>query len=1307
MNLLHFAPMSRALSRLRSFVIRSIPPGLILGSAVGISGLTVSAAPVNVLTYHNDVARLGANTNETILTPATVAPANFGQIIHYPVDGYVYAQPLVLTGQTDTNGQPLNLVFVATQHDSVYAFNADSADGPNGGLVWHTSFINPAANITTVPSGDTGSGDIQPEVGITATPVIDAVAGVIYVEAKTKEPGNRFVHRLHALDVRTGNEMPGSPVVINATSKGTGDGSDGRGNVPFNSLRQMARPALTLVTPPGFANPVVYISYASHGDNGPYHGWVLGYDAKTLVQLQSINVTPNGGLGGFWMAGNGPTVDANGNLYLITGNGTFTGDAKNLGDSYVKLSTTNANLVVADWFTPFNQDSLNAADADLGSGGTLLLPDSVGSSAHPHLLVGCGKEGKIYLLDRDSLGHFHAGSDNQIVQSVPGVIGGTWSSPAFFKNRIYYQGAGDTLKALAISNAAISPRILFQSPQGFGFPGATPTISANGDQNGIAWVIQSDGFGSRSPAVLHAYDAENLQNELYNSNINLSRDNPGPAAKFVVPTVANGHVYVGSGNALAVYGIGNWVAQPVLHPPGGQFQDSIQVTITDATPGAEIHYTTDGTEPNRQSTLYTGSLTLTNSSAVRAKAFKVGMTASSTALGTYLGKNSVGNGIGLKGDYYSNHLMSFVGNPTLTRIDPVVDFDWGGGSPDPSISADHFTVRWTGTVKAQFTEPYTFYVTSDDGVRLWVNGQKLVDAWVDQGPTEYSGTINLVAGQKYNVQIDYYENGGGAVCHFEWSSPSTSRDFVPTSQLFPGNKAPSVTWLSPSPGFSVTGPASITLAASASDSDGFIGSVAFYNGPKLIGSITNPPYTLTWTKVQPGSYDLSAVATDNQGATATNLLTGIQVIQGSTNQFGMEGRGQIAPYLNLPPNPTGDFPALLSETGAFIDVPTLAPCTGLIAYGVNHPFWSDGARKQRWMGVPYGGGPIQPAQQVAFDPDAPWRFPVGSVFVKHFDLQTNELNTNSLRRLETRILVASNNGIVYGATYRWRSDYTDADLVNSAETEDITITTATGTRIQTWYYPSRTDCVTCHTAVSGGILGASHARQLNGNFTYIGSGRTDNQLRTLNHIGLFYPAIDEATIPNMGRYADINDTTASISIRARSFLDVNCSYCHQPGGVRANFDTRMTTAFTNANIVDGELIAPGDIPNSKVLVRGDQLRSMIVRRMESLDPLIKMPPVGRNVVDTAAVDVVSKWIDLLAGPAPSLAVTPKPGLIHLTWPTTRLPFYLELSDSLEPGAKWVPGPQGTLINGHYEADVPVSASGTPGFQRLSSQQPLP
>jgi hypothetical protein len=747
--------------------------------------LSVAEAGVSVLTYHNDAARTGLNPNETVLNLTNVNAASFGKLFSYAVDGYVYAQPLVLTNVSIPGHGVHNVVYVATEHDSVYAFDADAGMA----TLWQVNFLNPAAGVTTVASEDVSNpftlcDDLVPEIGITSTPVIDPASGTIYVEAKTKEVGGgatNFVHRLHALDVATGAEKFGGPVVIQPSVAGTGDGTDGSGQVTFQGLIQLNRMGLLL------NRGVVYVGSASHCDNGPYHGWLIGYGAQTLTLSNVFNTTPNGSQGGLWESGNAPACDTNGNIYVATGNGTFDATTNgDYGDSYLKLSTTNG-LRAADYFTPFNQQTLNDNDTDLGSGGTMLLPDEAGSATHPHLLIGAGKEGKIYLMDRDNLGHYQSGSDSQIVQSLPDAMPLCFDTPAYFQSTVYYVGVSDTLKAFSISNGVIATTLQAQGPTAYGFPGATPSVSANGTNNGIVWAIESDDYDASGPAVLRAYNATNVALEIYNSLMAAggARDYPGPAVKFSVPTVANGKVYVGTQNGLAVFGTGLFVTTPVISPTGGNFTNAITVALTDATPGAAIYYTLDNSLPTTSSMLYTGPFALTNTAGLRARAFKTGGVDSLTALATFISTNSIGTGTGLTGDYYSGQLMTFTGAPTLTRTDATVNFNWSGTAPATGISTTNFTSRWTGAVQPQFDDDYTFSTTTDDGVRLWVNGQLLIDEWADQLATQWSGTVTLAAGQLYPITMEYFQDTGSSSAQLAWSSAARTREVIPQTQLYP------------------------------------------------------------------------------------------------------------------------------------------------------------------------------------------------------------------------------------------------------------------------------------------------------------------------------------------------------------------------------------------------------------------------------------------------------------------------------------------------------------------------------------------
>jgi hypothetical protein len=739
---------------------------------------------VSVLTYRNDNARTGQNTNEVILTPANLNTNTFGRLFSYPLDGFMAAQPLVLPNVSIPGQGVRNVVFAVTEHNTVYAFDADGNGGGGGPPLWQVSFINPAAGIYTLDAAKDlvswATTFIGPEIGITSTPVIDAVSGTIYVLAKTKEViGNatNFFNRLHALDVATGGEKFGGPILVEGTVRGVGDGHDGAGNIPFNQLKHHNRAALAL------ANGRVYVAFASHGDYPPYHGWVFGYDAHTLAGRGIFNSSPNGSGSAFWQSGCGPAVDAAGNLYLETGNGNFDAANANFGNSVVKLAT-GSGVTLVDYFTPYNQLDLNLRDIDLGSAGQILLPDLVGSAAHPHLMIAGSKHGAFYLLDRDNLGHFNEAGDTQIVQSVAG-LGGMWSTPAYFDRKIYFGGANDRLKCFTISNAFVNPTPVGQGPGTIAYPGASPCISANGTNNAIVWLLQTSG-SPNNPAVLRAYSATNVSQELYNSSQLLARDNPGPAVKFTVPTIANGRVYVPTVNSLSVFGNSLFLAAPVITPNGGVFTNSVVVTLSESMPGVTIHYSLDGTTPTTNSPLYTGPIVLTASTVVRAVAVLPGSPNSPVAIATFYSQASLGHGTGLVGQYYSNTFPAnpFIGSP-LVRTDAVVNFNWNSTPPDPGIPPANYTVRWVGMVQPLFDETFTFSTTTDDGVRLWVDGQLLIDKWVPQSPATWSSVIPLRKHQLYPIQMDFFQAQGGAVAQLAWSSPSTAPSIIPQSQLYP------------------------------------------------------------------------------------------------------------------------------------------------------------------------------------------------------------------------------------------------------------------------------------------------------------------------------------------------------------------------------------------------------------------------------------------------------------------------------------------------------------------------------------------
>ena len=499
----------------------------------------------SVTTSQYDNMRSGANPVEVTLTPRNVNVRYFGKLFTLKVDGDVYAQPLFLAGLEIPGKGRHDVVFVATEHDSVYAFDAY---GHPASPLWRVSFLR--KGVTTVPENDVECPFIAREVGITSTPVIDADTGSLYVLARTKElnglPSNQYRQRLHALSVTTGLEGFGGPVDIRATVRGNGAGSQ-LGKVEFDPLRENPRAALLL------ANGLVYVSWGSSCDIGPYHGWVMAYDAHTLRQKAVFNASPDADDSGFWAGDTGPAADEDGSLFLATGNGQFDAakGGRDFGDSLLKLS--GQSLRLTDYFAPFNADKLNADDNDLGSGGPVLLPAQSGS--HPHLAVIAGKGGTIYLIDRDRMGHHRPDSDKNAVQTIPGSGGGVFGSMAYWNDTLYVLSNSDNnaLRQFTVHDGRLS----LKAASGTHLRGtcATPTVSANGPQDGVLWVLCSGTWNAGDTNVLYAFDALNTSRLLYDSEQNPACDRAGPALRFNIPTVVNGHVYAGAKHIVDVYGL--------------------------------------------------------------------------------------------------------------------------------------------------------------------------------------------------------------------------------------------------------------------------------------------------------------------------------------------------------------------------------------------------------------------------------------------------------------------------------------------------------------------------------------------------------------------------------------------------------------------------------------------------------------------------------------------------------------------------------------------------------------------------------
>ena len=518
--------------------------------------LTVGASSgVNVTTYHNDNARDGWYASETVLTPQNVNVNSFGKLRELAVDGKVDAQPLYVSSLS-VAGQTHNVLIVVTEHGSAYAFDPDS-----GTQLWKVSALG--TNETT--SDNRGCGQISPEIGITDTPVIDrshGANGAVFFVAMSKDASSKYHQRLHALDLATGAELQGSPSEIQATFPGTGYGSTS-GNQVFDPGQYAERVGLLLM------NGQIYLGWTSHCDADPYTGWLMAYSETTLQQTSVLNLTPNGpstphygnGEGSIWMAGAGLAGDTQGNIYFLDANGTFDTTLNgngfpahgDFGNAFMKVSTTGNVLAAADYFAAYNLQNESDADQDLGSGGAMLLPDQTDANGVTrHLAVGAGKDTNIYVVDRDNMGKYNASSNNAIHQELPNALsGGAWSMPALFNNTVYYAGQGDHLKAFPITNALLATTPASESANTFGYPGGTPSVSSNGSQNGIVWAIENQ----NGSGVLHAYNPANLSTELYDSNQAANSRDHFSDNKFITPMIANGKVYVGTTNSVAVFGL--------------------------------------------------------------------------------------------------------------------------------------------------------------------------------------------------------------------------------------------------------------------------------------------------------------------------------------------------------------------------------------------------------------------------------------------------------------------------------------------------------------------------------------------------------------------------------------------------------------------------------------------------------------------------------------------------------------------------------------------------------------------------------
>ena len=535
------------------------------------STLHAQAGVLAVLTQHNNAARTGANLSETLLSTRSVTPKTFGKLGTLVVDGYLYAQPLYVQNVRVPGKGLHNVIYLATAHNSVYAFDADDLTAKKP--LWKVN-LGPSVPATEVYT--TKWTDMRIEIGVTSTPVIDPSANTIFVEAKTKENGT-YVQRLHALDITTGAEKAGGPVEINASVPGTGMAS-AKGQVAFDSVKQLQRPALLLT------NGTVYLAFGSHADSPPFHGWILGYNARTLIQTCTFNLTPNGEEGAIWQAGMGMAADPVGNIYAMVGNGTFDADSGGLdyGNSILKLAPKPGTLSVSDYFTPYNQASLSENDQDTGASGPLLIPNT-------NLLLGGGKNGWLYLTQTGKMGHYQSSDDSQIVQSFQITHGNCHGSAVYWNGpvgpQVYIWPEFAHLTAFKLNAGKLNPTPASSSAVAVpdGMPGAFLSVSADGSKAGTGIVWSSAPYDANAnwdtvPGILRAYDASDLNHEIWNSKMVPARDDAGMFAKFCAPTVVNGRVYLSTfSNQLQVYGLlGGTV--PAIHQVAAS-RKSVTVTF--------------------------------------------------------------------------------------------------------------------------------------------------------------------------------------------------------------------------------------------------------------------------------------------------------------------------------------------------------------------------------------------------------------------------------------------------------------------------------------------------------------------------------------------------------------------------------------------------------------------------------------------------------------------------------------------------------------------------------------------------------
>ena len=787
------------LSRFHSFVSANlhIPARPALTRVIAIAGVcglvpymtAQTPTPVPVLTWRYDLTHSGANTQETALNPANVASNAFGKLFSLKVDDRVFAQPLYVPALKMSDGQVHDVLFVATENDSIYAFDADVKGNP----IWHVSLLDAAhgatSGATPVPQADVApSEDIGPNIGITGTPAIDPATNTMYVVSNTKENG-QYYSRLHAINIVTGAEQPNSPVEIKATVAGTGDGSSG-GQVSFDPLWTNQRAALD------YYNGHVYIAYSSHGDISPYHGWLFSYDTTTMKQAGAICLSPNDNGASIWGAGAGLPIDTSTNkLFVVTSNGdrnTPFKSTSDYGESVVAFNIANGQLAPVDEWTTYNYKELNTPDNDLGSGGLLMLPDQPGS--YPHEILAAGKEGRVSILNRDNLGGLASGSNSTAIQDfvINGIEAGQgfWSTAAYWNGNVYDWAGGDpdgnipnVGMQFTLSNGQLNTTPKSETTFTSAFPGVTFAVSSNGTQNGIVWCVKVDQFDSSGPAVLYAFDADDLSNVLYESDKN-SNDTAGPANKFSVPVVTNGKVYFAAKGEVDVYGLLNaqqTTAAPTINPDGGTFATAQSVTLSSATNSAQIFYTMDGSTPTTASTQYTGPITVSKDLTINAMATAPGYLESgvTTAAFTFTGQVPTPTVSPAPGTYMNAQTVTLADADASAKIYYTID----GSTPSAAstLYTSPLNVSSTETIKFIAIDPALTDSNVVSAAYVIQNGS----TWFDNSSGFASSDRFTLNGstKQTSGQIQLTTGATNQTGSFFWNAPMNIQAFTTTFQF--------------------------------------------------------------------------------------------------------------------------------------------------------------------------------------------------------------------------------------------------------------------------------------------------------------------------------------------------------------------------------------------------------------------------------------------------------------------------------------------------------------------------------------------